>query len=421
MTLNALRCLLITSLWASSASAAGLGVMASTGGSVNDQAVANVAEALERSSDQVRTHPLAAAEGDWWLAGLTLAECSGPSEIDLAATVLLARTQLSNLASAAALSGLDDAISAAPCGRELVQRDDLLGALELLAQAAQDEGETERARSALRRLVSSDSAYQLSSPPGSGYDDLWNEVRREVGQVEPVPVAVQHVGEVLLDGQAIPPEWTLTAPLLPGPHLLQWRTPSALAGGWITVPEGSAAGVLVERTAAPRLLAKGPADAGSRAALRTWLTDVAADAGLDGIAVVQDELGLKGYVVEEGRTGSWNALLTRGRSQPKRRQPPPPGVVLGLGLAAGSAGLGGLSAWQFTEHQALRAELAGNIPEFETRQLRETERDQALAGGLVFLGSAIAVGTASVVSLITAAVHERKVKKAKTSEERVDD
>ena len=213
----------ILSLWACPGFAAGLGVMSATGATVDERAVSNVAVALRRPSTETSAHPIPAPAGDWWVAGLTLTECLAASEVDLAAVALDAKRQLSNLDSTAAATALDRAIVASPCSGTVVKRADLLLALELLAQAAQDEGETERARTALSQLLSADSSYQLSSPPGSGYEELWNDVRRDVGRVQPVRVAVQHVGEVFLDGAAVPAEWTLTAPLLPGPHLLQWR------------------------------------------------------------------------------------------------------------------------------------------------------------------------------------------------------
>ena len=142
-----------------------------------------------------------------------------------------------------------------------------------------------------------------------------------------------------------------------------------------------------------------------------WLTHIATNADLQGIAVIQDERGLRGFVIEEGRTGSWNALLTQGRSNRGRRQPPKPGVALGVGFAVGGVGLGGLSAWQFDEYHRLQGDLAGTIPLYETRQQKELERDQALTGASIFLGSAIALGTASVVSLITEAAKDRRAKK----------
>ena len=399
---------LLMASWALPAWAGDLGVVSSGGSAVDDDALGNVADAMGRPRGEVLAHRLGQPDGNWWSIGLTLVGCESRESVDLAAAVATARTQLSNLDSSDALTGLDAAVETAPCSAEPIRRPDLLVALELLAQAAQDEGKVEAARAALRRLVSSDSAYQLSTPPGSGYEDLWNEIRREIGQVEPVPVAVQHAGEVLLDGELIPAEWTLTAPLLPGPHLLQWRTADTWTGAWVTVPAGSTAGALVEQDAVAALLDKGPADTGSRAAIRTWLTAVAGEAGLEGIAVVQDGRGLRGFIVDQGRTGSWNSLLTG-----KRRaiSPAVPPLAVGIGLAGGGAAFGVLSGWQHGEMNRLRVELEGSPHDRDEIEGLEFDGQLAADRTSAFAGTAMALGTASVVSFIVAAVQGQKVKR----------
>ena len=399
--------------------AGGLGVIAADGSAVDAPMLDNVAEALQFPQGTVAPHDLGQPAGAWLTVAVEVDACVSPVEVDLAGVADDARTKLSQLESAEALEALEAAVGTAACSPSPVARADYLVALELLAQAAQDEGKVDRARAALQRLVAADASYRLSSPPGSGYDHLWTEVRRGAAQVEPVEVAIQHAGEVLLDGEPVPAAWTLTAPLLPGEHLLQWRLGGAWTGGQLTVPTDAEAGALIEPAAVRGLLDRGPADAGSRAALRTWLVFEATSAGLDGIAVVQDPRGLRGFVVEEGRTGSWNSLLAGGRSgQTKRAEPPPPGVPIGLGLAGGAAVLGGLSAWQFDTYGALQEELQGNIPSYEERQLKAAEATRAQAAGGVLLGGAIAAGTASAVSLIVSAVQARQTANKKSRGDR---
>jgi len=396
-----------------------LGVIAADGSAVDDPMLDNVAEALQRPRGSVTPHHIGQPGGALWTVAIDVNECSNPTKVDLAAVVEDARGKLSMLESTSALKELEAAIEVAPCSTSVIDRTDYLLALELLAQAAQDEGKGDRAREALLQLVAAEASYKLSSPPGSGYDDLWTEVRREAARMQPVDVAIQHAGELLLDGELIPAEWTLTAPLLPGEHLLQWRSGSAWTGGRMTVPGGEEGGALVQATSVPLLLNKGPADAGSRAALRAWLLSMAEEAGLDGIAVTQEPRGLRGFVVEGDRTGSWNSLLAgsrRGRSE--RIAPPPPGVPIGLGLAGGAGALGGLSAWQFNTYGALQEELQGNIPSYEDRQTKTAEATRAQAAGGVLLGGAIAAGTASAVSLFVTAIQAHQTAKKKTRRER---
>lgn len=402
------------------AEAGAIGVTTTTGESASREAQTATASALEREPRDVVGFTIPAAARHWWTTTVTLVGCSSSSAPDLRASIETAKGQLASLESGQALSSLEGAIDASSCATAPVDRPDLLLALELAAQAAQDEGDADRAKQHLGQLVAADSSYQLTSTPGSGYDALWNEARRVAGESQSAAVAVQHGTEVFLNGDEVPPEWSLNASLLPGRHLLQWKTPVGWAGGWLTIDAGTEQGAAIMDSALPRLFERGLSDAGARTALKSWLVSLAAAAGLDGIGVSQDKDGGRGFVVEMERSGSWNTRLAGGaRKTNKRPDPPRPGVVVGIGLGGGGAVLGGLSVWQFDSYSQRVEELGGYVEGgIDARHALEADRDLARDGGIVFLGSAVAMGTASIVSLVVAAVQQRSAKRSADSSPR---
>ena len=290
-----------------SAAAATVG-LTTADGSTAKGSLGAVANALEVDQDEVE--PLAIEAGDGWYApGLTFTACGGDAGAELGTTIASAKMQLEGLQSAEALTGLDAAIEALPCAAFPVDPEVLAQALELLGQAAQDESKADVARLAYQRLLAVAPSYRLSSPPGTGYEVLWEEVRADVLAAGVASLAVQHdIGDVWLDGGAVEPGWSGTLKLVPGRHLLQWTADGATTGAWIELRRGAAKAALVDAaTGYAALLREGPADPGRKLALELWLGELAETAGWQGVAVVQQEGPASGYVVRDGRSQAWQA------------------------------------------------------------------------------------------------------------------
>ena len=158
-------CCLLFMLIPVASNAEGLGVIAADGSAVDAPMLDNVAEALRRPRGTVAAHDLGQPAGAWLTVAVEVDACVSPVEVDLAGVADDARTKLSQLESAEALEALEAAVGTAACSPSPVARADYLVALELLAQAAQDEGKVDRARAALQMLVAADASYRLSSPP----------------------------------------------------------------------------------------------------------------------------------------------------------------------------------------------------------------------------------------------------------------
>jgi hypothetical protein len=310
-----------------SLAAAATGVVQADGNAPDDAALA--AAAADASLTDVS--PIALTTAGWITTGAAFAPCAGEPGESLADAVAEGRGMVEELNSAKAIARLDAALDAAPCSSTPTTRPNLLAALELLGQAAQDEGRTDIARRAYAQLLGADPGYRLTTPPGTGYDDLFDEVRREANAVRPASVAIQHAdaAAVTWNGESIPASAALTTPAAPGRHLLQWWEQGTPRGAWVEV-SGDAA--LVSAPSGPGwLLAEGPSDAAKQLALTLWLGSVAKDAGLDGIAVVQ-EAG--GYVVGDG-INTWIPSVAAAVGSAPPRATAPKGTELRLTLGGG--------------------------------------------------------------------------------------
>jgi hypothetical protein len=288
-----------------SALAATLG-LTTADGSPARSAVSAAADALDVKPDEVE--PLAILPGDGWYAlGLSMTICEGEAVAELGTTIASAKMQLEGLQSAQAMAGLDAAIEAQPCAAFAVDTEVLAQALDLLGQAAQDESKADVARLAYQRLLAIAPSHRLSSPPGTGYEVLWEEVRREVLAAGVATLAVQHdIGKVWLDGGPVKADWSGTLKLVPGRHLLQWTADGATTGAWIELADGATKAALVDAAVGyANLLAEGPSDSGRKMALELWLGELAATFDMEGVAVVLEETPYSGYAVRDGKSFAW--------------------------------------------------------------------------------------------------------------------
>jgi hypothetical protein len=238
-----------------------------------------------------------------------------------------ARAQIDDFEPAAAVAILAAALNGVPRTGPL-DRAAYLQALELYGEAAQEAGDPASARTAYRLLLAADPAHEIQVAPGTGYDELYNEVRREMNQRPLVTASIQFErATVWWDGQRIEPK---AAPLSvqPGRHLLQWNAGNATAGAWIDVEEDTA---LIWAADAQALLERGPADAGAQAALGPWLRSLREPLGASAVAVVQSRKPLRGYTVTDDGITAWAGgleAIARGMSPDRVR------IALGGGYAA---------------------------------------------------------------------------------------
>jgi hypothetical protein len=305
------------------ASAGGIGLYHPLDRPVTDDEIAATAAALDLTEDQVTALSLPPATGRWWVVGLTYEPCHGSAGTPLADAIVDARAKLDSLLSGEAVAGLSRALEALPCAPRLAERALLTEALELLGQAAQDESDEPTARAAYRQLLAMAPSYRLTSPPGTGYEVLWEEVRRDALSAGAASVAIQHGNPaVRVDGEPIPVAWTATASLAPGRHLLQWTNDDSTSGAWIEVADDLEEAALISYDGSTlSLLSRGPASVGARAAVEIWLQAIADGAGLDGVAVIQEEEPPSGYVVRGGEAEAWVAPLRRAGRTPKAATP----------------------------------------------------------------------------------------------------
>lgn len=293
-----------------SAAAETIVVTSSDGSPVRDQ-LPSIAKALEAEPDELE--PLAIEPGTGWYAlGVTLSICEGEPGPDLASTVASARMKLEALQSGDAITALQAAIEPLPCASFAVDRGLLAESLDLLGQAAQDETREDEARAAYRQLLALDPSWRLRSPPGTGYEVLWEEVRLEVLAAGASTVSVQHGLEgAWIDGVAVEPGWSGTLNLVPGRHLLQWTTDGATTGAWFELAQGTPSAALVDAIVGyAALLARGPVDAGRKLALELWLSALAEAGDKGGVVVVQGMDPTGGYAVRGGRAEAWVAMDT---------------------------------------------------------------------------------------------------------------
>ena len=293
------------------------GVILADGSGAGDADRGSVARGLERGADTLQSLSLPAV-GEAWLSTLRLSPCTeASSAVDLNAIVTAARQQITMLAAEEAEVALEQAIRTLPCAESPVPTADLLAAFEVLGEAAQVAGHEGNARFAYEGLLAVEPGYTLTSPPGTGYEELYNTVRRSFVNQAQSTVGVRHglAGGVYWDGAAVDPATRVPLTVLAGRHLLQWDAGSGLVGAWVELPAGGEAASLVwgpDRTA---LLAGGLADAGATAAIAPMLRAVATEAGVDGVAVLPQAGATSGYLVTMEGTQPWaSASVAVGRA-----------------------------------------------------------------------------------------------------------
>ncbi len=266
---------------------------------------ARVAAALGVASTDLVPLSTPFPTGGVFTSGASLEPCAGQSSTPLGLVVDAASSQLRDLRSDEAQATLSSAIEGLPCATEVIDRDTLITTLELLGQAAQDEGDEAAARAAYGQLLAVAPGFSLTSAPGTGYETLFDDVRRTALSSATADVWVQHAEwTVAIDGAPVRTDRGATVRAMPGRHLLQWEVAGALVGVWMTVEEG---GVVVIAIEPADVLLEGPVDTGRRLAIEGWLTDKATTADLDGVAVVQTADPLAGYVVRGGAAEAWVA------------------------------------------------------------------------------------------------------------------
>ncbi len=299
--------------WGTAARAEGLGVVSADGSAAPPEHVTGAAEALGLDPTTFRPLATPGRSAGWHAVGVSVLGCAGQLPPDLAAATADAQGRLEALESGLALSVLSGAVEALPCASSFVEPTELAAALDLMGQAAQDEARTDAAEMAYRQLLAIAPGHKLASPPGTGYEVLWQEVRRGVLEAGTTTVAIQHAEAgaeaVRLNGRVIPPAWAGTEQVPPGRHLLQWTDGVTLKGAWVRVEAGVAEAALVSVGAVSPLLTAGASDAGHKLALSVWLQLVAFGAGLDGVVVVQQAQPLSGYAVRGAGVEAWAATV----------------------------------------------------------------------------------------------------------------
>ncbi len=254
-------------------------------------------------ADELVERPLA-AEGPWIGHGAELAAVQTGGTVELAIAVGEARARLGALQTAAARKTLIAALADAPGSPSAVSTKHLAAALELLGQTAQDEGDDAAATDAYERLLTFAPSYSLSTPPGMGYEDLFNRVRVKMNTLREGMLAIQHdLDEVHWDGEPIPAGWSGSRSVRPGEHLLQWLDDNTRHGVLVTVQGGGMVSI-VATASLPRLLGEGASDEGRRVALTPILQELAGE--LPAIAVVQGRDPLRGYTLRDTVFESWS-------------------------------------------------------------------------------------------------------------------
>lgn len=300
------------------------GVTLADGTPASEQALATAARGLSRAVDTLQPVALPAVTSSW-ASTLRLTPCTAEAApAELAAAVSAARQQISMLDADVAEAALEDAIRRLPCSSEAVDRGDLLAAFEVLGEAAQVAGHEGNARFAYEGLLAVDPSYGLTSPPGTGYDELFNAVRRDFVNQSPSTLGLHHriAGEasVLWDGAPIEAASRVPLTSLGGRHLLQWNDGAGLRGAWVELPVGGATASLVWGPDRAALLAAGLADVGARAAVEPLLRAYAGELGVEGIAVLPGAASTSGYLVGPELAEPWaDSALAVGRTMASDR------------------------------------------------------------------------------------------------------
>ncbi len=299
-----LAVLAVCTLGLASPALSATGVTLADGAAASERDLATSARGLGQPVDTLASVALPAA-GPSWASTLRLTPCSGePLAADLASAVASARQQISMLDAEVAEVALEEAVRQLPCAANPVVRAELLAAFEILGEAAQVAGHEGNARFAYEGLLAVDPSYSLTSPPGTGFDELFNAVRRDFVNQAQSTVGIHHrIEGVLWDGAEVPAASRVPLSALGGRHLLQWSEAGVVHGAWVELPTGGAPAGVVWAADRQSLLAAGLADVGTRAAVEPLLRSYAAELGVDGLVVLAQTGASSGYAVgPEGAT-----------------------------------------------------------------------------------------------------------------------
>ena len=312
------------------------GVTLADGRPAGDADLASVARALPGSADSLVAIALPLPSEEWTGTLRTTACADAPAAVALGDVVVAARQQISMLAAEAAERALEEAIRQLPCATGPITRADLLAAFEILGEAAQVAGHEGNARFAYEGLLGVAPGYALTSPPGTGYEELFNAVRRSFVNQDPTTIGLHHTlpehRAVVWDGAPVAASSRVPLAALPGRHLLQWTEDGVTRGAWVELPAGGVPAALVRSVDRVGLLAQGLSDAGARAAIEPLLRALAQEVGVEGIVVLAATGDSQGYAVTPESADAWAASsLAIGRSMAPDR--------LRLAVGAGYANL----------------------------------------------------------------------------------
>ncbi|MCO4770691.1 MAG: hypothetical protein KDA24_11735 [Deltaproteobacteria bacterium] len=299
--------LLLVALLAPSTAFGTVGVLLADGSTPADADFARVAGGTGNDESTLVAFPLPSTAP--WVSTLTVEACTSERwPMDLATLAAAARASIASLAAEEAQSTVEDALRELPCSTTPVSREDLALLLEVLGEAAQVAGSEGNARITYEALLAVEPGYVLTSPAGTGYGELFNEVRRSFGSQATAPLTVWHsFSSASWNGEAVPAAAGAPLQVLPGRHLLQVQDGEELVGAWVLVPPEGAPAAVVSAPALPGLLAGGLANAGARNAIEALLTQWAADAGHDAIVVLPKAGAGAGYSVRDGAAVAWAA------------------------------------------------------------------------------------------------------------------
>lgn len=300
--------LLVLLLLAAPAFAGPVGVLRADAQVPQSADLAAVERALELPAGTARPASLPAATGAFHLIGARLEGCAG-SALKPQAVLDQARDHLRKLEADAAIALLAATLDAVPCSWTGATNQQVATLLDLLGQAAQDAGKDGLARDAYRRLLALSPSWQLLSPPGTGYEVVWTEVRREVLAIPQGTLVVWHggTGVVRLDGEPVPAEAGATLPVLPGRHLLQWSDGAAELGAWLVLDAGTTRATAIRTDAQGALLSAGGRTTASRQAVEQQLGQLRSQIGADAVAVLTTTgAEAQGYAVDAQGLSPWS-------------------------------------------------------------------------------------------------------------------
>lgn len=280
-------------------------------------AVEAAARALSVPSREAYGTALPLAPGVLLTEGLSTRLCpAGPSE-PLRTVLPRNREHLVQLRSGVARVELMAAVEALPCQPEALSTQEIAELLELLGQANQDEGRAEDARFAYERLLRIAPAHRLGSAAGSGYDQLWNDVKRTQLAARTAPVSLAAAHALRWDGLDVPVSAPTPVDAQPGEHFVQWSEQGQWRGAWVQV--GPAGGALTFSDAATSrvLLQDGGRSPAGRATAAVLLAALSRSLGAPAIATVGTADPFEGVHWAGGKLQRWpvEGAVTTGRDR----------------------------------------------------------------------------------------------------------